>query len=231
MGGDSASCGFGSFLIPPFDPSFPRWPGSVGCSSGFFRGLGIFVEFSLSLDDLLCREGGGSGLSSHRGFNSGFLSATKVRLVRFFGSPLLALDPAPSVSAFEPAPTDIHARAAGSCIGVAAVPTMPKNQIIHSTVRRCARSSFERTRSEDSETVKTLHSRDGGGLSSHQPKKTRSEGGGSEVTSLHLGSNAGLHLSPAQGWADRVRARRPGPHHPRRCHLGRVTPPTELCPQ
>ena len=45
-------------------------------------------------------------------------------------------------------------------------------------------------------TVKTLHSREGGGLSSYQPpKKTRSEGGGSEVTGLHLGSNAGLHLS------------------------------------
>jgi len=42
-----SACAFGSFLIPPFDPSFPRWPGSAGRSAGFFPGLEIFVEFAL----------------------------------------------------------------------------------------------------------------------------------------------------------------------------------------
>ena len=36
-----------SLVIPPFDPSFPRRPGSVGRSAGSIRGLGIFVDFPL----------------------------------------------------------------------------------------------------------------------------------------------------------------------------------------
>ena len=66
--------------------------GELCCSVSYLlRHLGCHAR--APLDDLLFCEGGGSGLSSHQGFDSGFLSATKLRLVRFFGSPLLILLP------------------------------------------------------------------------------------------------------------------------------------------